>query len=131
MARPDLAQHKLAGHGWFAQARFQGRGCRYLKPVERAILAYGIWEYYHSLTGKGLGQKGLGMSTIIIDMLKRFGRVKFDDDAEAFASPPDHVSQPSSGWKCNESFVLTYILSEFRTLKSRGYFNPVFQEMQR
>jgi hypothetical protein len=34
----------------------------------------GIWEYYNPLTGEGLGQK-LGMSTIIVDVLERFGRV--------------------------------------------------------
>ncbi len=38
-------------------------------------LQNGLWEYYNPLTGKGLGQKGLGMSTIIIDMLERFDRV--------------------------------------------------------
>jgi hypothetical protein len=31
----------------------------------------GIWEYYNPITGQGLGQKGLGMSTLIIDMLYR------------------------------------------------------------
>ena len=39
-------------------------------------LRSGIWEYYNPLTGKGLGQKCLGMSTIIVDTLHRFNRVK-------------------------------------------------------
>jgi hypothetical protein len=38
-------------------------------------LESGIWEYYNPLTGKGLGQKCLGMSTIIVDMLHRLKRV--------------------------------------------------------
>ena len=37
-------------------------------------LQNGIWEYYDPITGKGLGQKELSMSTIIVDMLCRFGR---------------------------------------------------------
>jgi hypothetical protein len=46
--------------------------------LDRWITLYlqnGIWEYYDPLSGKGLGQKGLGMSTIIVDMLKRLGRI--------------------------------------------------------
>ena len=38
-------------------------------------LKSGIWEYYNPLTGKGLGQQCLGMSTIIVDMLYRLKRV--------------------------------------------------------
>jgi glycogen debranching enzyme len=37
-------------------------------------LRNGIWEHYNPLTGKGLGQK-LGMSTIIVDMLQRCGKI--------------------------------------------------------
>lgn len=46
--------------------------------LERWIVLYlqnGIWEYYNPLTGKGLGQRTLGMSTVIVDMLYRLGRV--------------------------------------------------------
>jgi len=35
----------------------------------------GVWEYYNPLTGEGLGQKCLGMSTIIVDMLHRLKRI--------------------------------------------------------
>jgi glycogen debranching enzyme len=41
----------------------------------------GIWEYYNPLTGKGLGQKGLGMSTLIADMLVRSGKIEEPDTA--------------------------------------------------
>jgi glycogen debranching enzyme len=35
----------------------------------------GIWEYYNPLTGRGAGQKELGMSTLIVDILYRMGRI--------------------------------------------------------
>lgn len=38
-------------------------------------LKNGIWEYYNPLTGEGLGQKCLGMSTIIVDMLHRLKKL--------------------------------------------------------
>jgi len=34
-------------------------------------LKNGIWEYYNPLTGEGLGEEGIGMSTVIVDMIKR------------------------------------------------------------
>jgi hypothetical protein len=34
-------------------------------------LRYGIYEYYNPISGQGMGQKCLGMSTIIVDMLHR------------------------------------------------------------
>jgi len=37
-------------------------------------LKNGIWEYYNPLTGEGLGEEGIGMSTIIIDMIERLKR---------------------------------------------------------
>jgi glycogen debranching enzyme len=64
-----LVMEGLLKHGFKAEAA---------TILERWIELYlqnGIWEYYNPLTGKGLGQKGLGMSTIIVDMLNRFGRV--------------------------------------------------------
>ncbi|MBN2152018.1 MAG: hypothetical protein JW839_11260 [Candidatus Lokiarchaeota archaeon] len=34
-------------------------------------LKNGIWEYYNPLTGEGFGEEGIGMSTVIVDMLAR------------------------------------------------------------
>ncbi len=34
-------------------------------------LQKGIWEYYDPLTGEGEGERGLGMSTIVVDMIHR------------------------------------------------------------
>jgi glycogen debranching enzyme len=34
-------------------------------------LKHGIWEYYNPLDGEGLGEEGIGMSTVIVDMLAR------------------------------------------------------------
>jgi glycogen debranching enzyme len=34
-------------------------------------LNHGIWEYYNPVSGEGLGEEGIGMSTIIIDMIRR------------------------------------------------------------
>lgn len=34
-------------------------------------LNHGIWEYYNPLTGEGLGEEGIGMSTVIVDIIKR------------------------------------------------------------
>ncbi|MGV9204890.1 MAG: MGH1-like glycoside hydrolase domain-containing protein, partial [Promethearchaeia archaeon] len=31
----------------------------------------GIYEYHHPITGEGEGEKGLGMSTTIVDMIYR------------------------------------------------------------
>ncbi|HME52168.1 MAG TPA: trehalase family glycosidase [Candidatus Lokiarchaeia archaeon] len=36
---------------------------------------HGIWEYYNPLTGEGLGEEGIGMSTVIVDMIKRLNVV--------------------------------------------------------
>jgi glycogen debranching enzyme len=37
----------------------------------KMYLRYGIYEYYNPMSGQGLGQKYLGMSTIIVDMIYR------------------------------------------------------------
>jgi glycogen debranching enzyme len=65
-----LVMEGLMKHGFKAEA------AAILDRWSELCLKNGIWEYYNPLTGKGLGQKGLGMSTLIIDMLARFGRVK-------------------------------------------------------
>ncbi len=64
-----LIMEGLLKHGFKAEA------AAILDRWVELYLQNGIWEYYNPLTGKGLGQKGLGMSTIIVDMLHRFGRV--------------------------------------------------------
>ena len=66
-----LIMEGLLKHGFKVEA------AAILDRWSELYLQNGIWEYYNPLTGKGLGQKGLGMSTIIVDMLERFGRVKF------------------------------------------------------
>jgi neutral trehalase len=38
-------------------------------------LKSGVWEYYNPLTGAGLGEEGLGMSTTIVDALYSLNRV--------------------------------------------------------
>jgi glycogen debranching enzyme len=46
--------------------------------VDRWIDLYktnGIWEYYNPLTGKGEGEEGLGMSTVIVDMIYRLKKI--------------------------------------------------------
>ncbi|MGD1119183.1 MAG: trehalase family glycosidase [Dehalococcoidales bacterium] len=63
-----LVMEGLIKHG------FQAEAAAILDRWSELYLQNGIWEYYNPLTGKGLGQK-LGMSTIIVDMLERFGRV--------------------------------------------------------
>jgi len=35
----------------------------------------GIWEHYNPITGDPYGAEGLGMSTLIVDMMYRFGRL--------------------------------------------------------
>ena len=64
-----LVMEGLLKHG------FKTEATAILDRWTELYLQNGIWEYYNPLTGKGLGQKGLGMSTIIVDMLYRFGRV--------------------------------------------------------
>jgi glycogen debranching enzyme len=66
-----LVMEGLLKHGFKVEA------AAILDRWSELYLQNGIFEYYNPLTGKGLGQKGLGMSTIIVDMLERFGRVKF------------------------------------------------------
>ena len=62
-----LVMEGLLKHGFKAEA------AAILDRWSELYLQNGIWEYYNPLTGKGLGQKGLGMSTIIVDMFERFG----------------------------------------------------------
>jgi len=62
-----LVMEGLLKHG------FQAEAAAILDRWSELYLQNGIWEYYNPLTGKGLGQR-LGMSTIIVDMLQRFGR---------------------------------------------------------
>jgi glycogen debranching enzyme len=64
-----LVMEGLLKHGFKAEA------VAILDRWSELYLRNGIWEYYNPLTGKGLGQKGQGMSTIIVDMLERFGKV--------------------------------------------------------
>jgi hypothetical protein len=63
-----LIMEGLLKHG------FKGEAGAILDRWSELYLQNGLWEYYNPLTGKGLGQRGLGMSTIIVDMLKRFER---------------------------------------------------------
>lgn len=35
----------------------------------------GVWEHYNPLTGEHYGVEGLGMSTLLVDWLYRFGIV--------------------------------------------------------
>ncbi len=64
-----LVMEGLLKHGFKAEA------AAILDRWTELYLHNGIREYYNPLTGKGLGQKGLGMSTIIVDMLHRLGRI--------------------------------------------------------
>ncbi|MHA1821476.1 MAG: MGH1-like glycoside hydrolase domain-containing protein [Promethearchaeota archaeon] len=50
--------------------------------LDRWIQMYkknGIWEYYNPITGKGLGEEGLGMSHTIVDMLYRLNYLQKKD----------------------------------------------------
>ncbi len=64
-----LVMEGLIKHGFKAEA------AAILDKWSELYLQNGIWEYYNPLTGQGYGQPGLGMSTIIVDMLHRLGRV--------------------------------------------------------
>jgi hypothetical protein len=60
-----LVMEGLLKHGFKTEAEM---------ILDRWIAMYlesGIWEYYNPLTGEGLGQRCLGMSTIIVDMIYR------------------------------------------------------------
>ena len=46
--------------------------------LDKTIALYqksGVWEHYNPITGAAYGAVGLGMSTLIVDMLYRLGRV--------------------------------------------------------
>jgi len=64
-----LVMEGLLKHG------FKGEAAAILDRWSDLYMRNGIWEYYNPLIGKGLGQKGLGMSTVIVDMLNRLGRI--------------------------------------------------------
>ena len=61
-----LVMEGLLKHGFKTEAR------TILDRWTEMCLKNGVWEYYHPLTGEGLGQKDMGMSTLIVDMLRRF-----------------------------------------------------------
>jgi glycogen debranching enzyme len=64
-----LVMEGLLKHG------FKKEAAAVLDRWTELCLKHGIWEYYNPLTGEGLGEYGLGMSTLIVDMLARFGRI--------------------------------------------------------
>lgn len=64
-----LVMEGLLKHGFTTEAGV------ILDSWTEMCLQNGIWEYYNPLTGQGLGQKGLGMSTLIVDMLHRLNMV--------------------------------------------------------
>jgi len=65
-----LVMEGLLKHGFEAEANV------ILDRWSELCRQSGIWEYYNPLTGEGLGQKGLGMSTLIADMLFRLDRIQ-------------------------------------------------------
>lgn len=60
-----LVMEGLLKHGFKNQAK------AILDSWVEMCLKQGIYEYYNPINGQGLGQKCLGMSTIIVDMLYR------------------------------------------------------------
>jgi hypothetical protein len=43
------------------------------RSLELAVDRYGYREYYNPLTGRGLGARGFGFSTLLIDLLPQSG----------------------------------------------------------
>jgi glycogen debranching enzyme len=64
-----LVMEGLLKHGYESEAE------AILERWIELCLQNGIWEYYNPITGEGLGQKGLGMSTLIVDMFHRLNMV--------------------------------------------------------
>jgi glycogen debranching enzyme len=60
-----LIMEGLLKHGFKAEA------AAIMERWVELCLKSGIREYYNPLTGQGLGQKGFGMSALIVDMLER------------------------------------------------------------
>jgi hypothetical protein len=65
---------------WFVMEGLLTHGRKDLaeKILDRWVEMYqknGIWEYHNPLTGLGEGEEGLGMSTTIVDMLKRLRKL--------------------------------------------------------
>jgi hypothetical protein len=60
-----LIMEGLLKHGFKKEAE------EILEKWANMYLRHGIYEYYNPISGQGLGQKCLGMSTIIVDMLHR------------------------------------------------------------
>ena len=64
-----LVMEGLLKHGFITEAE------AILDRWVEMYLRSGIWEYYNTLTGQGMGQECLGMSTTIVDMLHRLSRI--------------------------------------------------------
>ena len=60
-----LVMEGLLKHGFKQEAE------EILNKWIELYLNNGIYEYYNPLSGRGLGQRCLGMSTVIVDMIYR------------------------------------------------------------
>ena len=52
---------------------------RIVRSLERSVRRYGFREYYNPLTGRGLGARQFGFSTLLIDLLYANCGVTGDD----------------------------------------------------
>ena len=65
----------LAGLGYAAEAE------RILRSLQDAVERHGYREYYNPLTGRGLGARGFGFSTLLVDLLAQSGMASCEPSA--------------------------------------------------
>ena len=65
----------LADLGYAAEAE------RILRSLEAAVERHGYREYYNPLTGRGLGARGFGFSTLLVDLLAHSGIARREPSA--------------------------------------------------
>jgi hypothetical protein len=46
---------------------------RIVRSLELAVARWGYREYYNPLTGRGLGARGFGFATLLVDLLAECG----------------------------------------------------------
>jgi glycogen debranching enzyme len=67
-----------------AELGYTEEAARIVGGLEAAVDRSGFREYYNPLTGRGLGARGFGFATLLVDLLAQYG----DADAEPSAAAP-------------------------------------------
>jgi hypothetical protein len=64
-----------------ADLGYEAEAERIVRSLEAAVDRFGYREYYNPLTGRGLGARGFGFSTLLVDLLAQCGQAEPEPSA--------------------------------------------------